>query len=361
MNILALNPFKLSNNSNNNTFVSRNSNPRFGLTMAKPLSKDTVSFGCNRAPSKKVKEEAAFIISEALAKKIRARKEEPHNRKKQLLNEYFGDLIEQGVISFSNRLKGNRSIREKATTNGWGTLGLILEHMGDISGFCFILNDSKAFSEVNKRLLRLLQSRELEVVEGEYHRLAPKYKKNQIVESFDSIKPNELQKLKEGVNRIQNPTRQIFYDVDSRSGYSGLHLTLRSKDGEKSELQIMVMPISKVKKAENTTYKIKNGKSIEQKYAPIVETYLAEFKPLKKTASEAEKKAHEQLLAAMTKYTQEAYALAAQNPYNPNFEILKVENATTLTKKEKEILGKYSFDKIAILMEACERMEGKAN
>ena len=45
MNILALNPFKLSNNSNNNTFVSRNSNPRFGLTMAKPLSKDTVSFG----------------------------------------------------------------------------------------------------------------------------------------------------------------------------------------------------------------------------------------------------------------------------------------------------------------------------
>ena len=303
MNILALNPFKISNN---NAPITSSFQPKFGLTMAKPLSKDTVSFQGDKLPSKKSMEKGAYIISADLAMRIQAIKAPAHERKKQLLEKYFGDLIEQGLISFHDRLKSIRSIREKATTNGWATMDAILDHMDDISGLCFVLNSAKAFPEINKRFKQMLEERELEVTQVEYHRRAPKYKKNQIIESYDSFKPNELQRLRDEINRIQNPTRKIWFDVDSRSGYSGLHSALRSKNGEKSELQMMVKNIFVVKNIENLLYKIRNGKAIDPKYE-IVARYLTALKPLDENATAEEVRLHELLDVAMTKYTQDAY------------------------------------------------------
>ena len=346
MNILALNPFKISNN---NAPITSSFQPKFGLTMAKPLSKDTVSFQGDKLPSKKSMEKGAYIISADLAMRIQAIKAPAHERKKQLLEKYFGDLIEQGLISFHDRLKSIRSIREKATTNGWATMDAILDHMDDISGLCFVLNSAKAFPEINKRFKQMPEERELEVTQVEYHRRAPKYKKNQIIESYDSFKPNELQRLRDEINRIQNPTRKIWFDVDSRSGYSGLHSALRSKNGEKSELQMMVKNIFVVKNIENLLYKIRNGKAIDPKYE-IVARYLTALKPLDENATAEEVRLHELLDVAMTKYTQDAYTQAIGIPFSDKFKPLKVENSDVLNKKEKKAIAQYDLNKIEDLM-----------
>lgn len=355
MNILALNPFKITNN---NVQPNYNSQPRFGLTMAKPLSKDTVSFKGDKLPSKKSMEKGAYIISADLAMRIQAIKAPAHERKKQLLSKYFRDLIEQGLITFHDRLKGIRSIREKATTNGWGTMDAILEHMDDISGMCFILNSTKAFPEVNKRFKQMLQDREIEVTQVEYHRRAPKYKKNQIVESYDSFKPNDLQRLRDDINRIQNPTKKIWFDVDSRSGYSGLHSALRTKDDEVSELQIMVKNIFVVKNIENLLYKIRNGKAIDPKYE-IVARYLTALKPLEEGASAEEVKVHDFLDVAMTKYTQDTYTQAIEMPFSDKFKPLNVENSDVLNKREKKAIAPYDLNKIEDLMIRCDYLVDK--
>ncbi|MCM1004578.1 MAG: hypothetical protein NC408_09605 [Candidatus Gastranaerophilales bacterium] len=356
MNILAVNPFKLTNYNNGHDNLVQT--PRFGLTMAKPLSKDTVSFQGDKLPTKKSMEKGAYIISADLAMRIQAMKAPGHERKKQLLLEYFGDLIEKGIITFHDRLKGIRSIREKATTNGWSTKDAILEHMDDISGFSFDLNSPKAFPEVIKRYKQMLEDREIEVKQVEYHRRAPKYKKNQIVESFDTLKPYELQRLREDINKIQKPIRKIWFDVDSRSGYSGLHSALRTKDDETSELQIMVRNMAVVKKIENLLYKIRNGKSIDPKYE-IVARYLTALVPLEENASPEEVKLSEFLNAAMSKYLQEAYAQPVSTPFSEKFKPLKVEESETLNKKEKKAIAAYDLNKIEDLMIRCEYIVDK--
>lgn len=354
MNILALNPFRIQNN-NSPANLTVNYQPSYGLTMAEPLSKDTVSFGCTKQQSVKKMASRSDAITTDLAKKIRKRKEHPHKRKKQLLTENFGSLIDNGLITFKDRIKGENSICEKSATRGWTNMEQVLLHMGDVSGFCFILNSPKAFPEIIKGFRNLLKSREIEITEAEYHRKEPKYKNSKIVESYDSLKPQDLQSLKSDINKIQKPTTQIWKDVDSRSGYSGLHLTLRTKDGEISELQIMTLTMDKVKKVENILYKIRNGKTVAPKYE-AVEKYLEPLKPVDEYATEAEKTTSEALQKAMTKYTQEAYEQPLKKPYDSNFELLKVEDAKSLTKKEKALIAKYDLNKIAILMEACERM-----
>lgn len=356
MNILAINPFKIA--SNNNVSKPVNSVPYFGLTMAKPLLKDTVSFKGDKLPTKKSMEKGAYIISADLAMRIQAKKAPAHERKKQLLTKHFGDLIEQGLITFHERLKGIRSIREKATTNGWATMDAILQHMDDISGLCFVLNNSKAFPEVIKRFKQMLQDREIEVTQVEYHRRAPKYKKNQIVESYESFKPNDIQRLRDDINKIQKPTKKIWFDVDSRSGYSGLHSVLRTKDDETSELQIMVKNIATDKNIENLLYKIRNGKAIDPKYE-IVARYLTALKPIGENAAPEEIRVHDALDVAMTKYTQDAYTQAIITPYSDSFEPLRVENSDVLNKKEKKLIAKYDLNKINDLMQRSETLQDK--
>lgn len=355
MNIFAINPFKVTSNNNSKSY---NLQPRFGLAMAKPLLKDTVSFRGDKLPSKKNMERGAYIISADLAMRIQAKKAPVHERKKRLINQYFGDLIEQGLVTFHDRLKSIRSIREKASTNGWKTMDAILEHMDDISGLCFVLNTPKAFPEVTKRFKQMLQDREIEVTQVEYHRMAPKYKRNQIVESYDSFKPNDLQRLRDDINRIQNPTKKIWFDVDSRSGYSGLHSALRTKDDKTSELQMMVKNIASNKNIENLLYKIRNGKAVDPKYE-FVARYLTALKPLEENAAPEEIKAHDALDIAMTKYTQDSYAQALKNPFSENFEPLQVENSDVLNKKEKKLIAKYDLNIIEDLMIRSEYMLDK--
>lgn len=355
MNILPINNSSFAKSGlflqKTNQFCNQDSN---GLIMASPLLNDTVSFGCTKQTLKKMGSRKD-TISAALAKKIRAQKEPSHKRKKQLLFDSLKNLISQECISFYNRIKGENSIREKSATRGWQTLEQVLDHMDDISGFCVILNTSKSFNETIKQLRQLLKTRIIRITEAEYHRREPKYKNSRVIASYDSLKPIELQNLKNDINRIQNPTTQIWKDVDSRSGYSGLHLILQTKDGEKSELQIMTLNMERVKRVENILYKIRNGKTIDKTYE-VVEKFLEPLRPLSEFADEKEQAAHKNLQFAMTKYIQEAYTKTLSRPYDKNFKLLHVSEAETLTKKEQKLISKYDLNDIAILMNACEKI-----
>jgi hypothetical protein len=292
-----------------------------------------------------------------------------HEKVKRILLDAFGDVsstktkkLEGSLFYFTDRMKGNHSIGLKAASNGWGTRNEILTHMGDVSGFCFVLEDPKALPEFINRFGELIKSRKFEVLDAEYHRLPPKFKKNKVEKSYESMKPDYLQKLKNIINKVQNPTTQIWHDTDSRSGYSGLHITIRDRDGHKHEIQVMIRSIYDVKYVENLLYKLRNGKSVAPQYEPI-EPLLQPLK--KKSAEELEQMTPKEVAIynarqqAMTKYTQENYIEALSRPYNKTRQLLTVE-AATLSAKEKELIDAYDFNKILPLMEACDKVAEKS-
>ena len=57
---------------------------------------------------------------------------------------------------------------------------------------------------------------------------------------------------------------------------------------------------------------------------------------------------------ALTKYTQEAYAERLKFPNKAGQPFLKVMDAKNLTVKEKELLEPYDFNKIKLLVDACD-------
>ena len=62
------------------------------------------------------------------------------------------------------------------------------------------------------------------------------------------------------------------------------------------------------------------------------------------------------LQKAIKKYTQEAYERMLVNPYEKTGNFLTIEQSVRLTKKEKEMLKDFDFNKIGKLMKACENI-----
>ena len=147
----------------------------------------------------------------------------------------------------------------------------------------------------------------------------------------------------------------MWKEVDSRSGYSGLHIVIKNPDGTKSELQIMTRAMADLKHYENLYYKSRNGKPLDPKYS-MLESVLKPIKPLDLDNLTDEEKF---LQKALTKYTQEAYTERLNKPYKDNQLFLKVADAKSLSLKEKELLEPYDFNKIKLLVDACDEYAKK--
>ena len=163
MNILSLNNFKFSSSLQfNNANTQPSSISKFGLTMAQPLSKDTVSFGASQQTVKRMGKRSD-AISFDLARKIRESFVKPHNKLKKQFQTEFDDLLstpyEKNLLTMHDRIKTEDSIREKTASRGWITQKEVLTHMGDISGFCFILEDKKSFPAFVKVLSQMLKNK----------------------------------------------------------------------------------------------------------------------------------------------------------------------------------------------------------
>ncbi len=374
MNILSVSNFRITTPFKGNTPQQSVTEPRFGLTMASPLLNDTVSFGAAAKAKKavhavqqttKAAGKRSDGITLQLARLLRSHIQKPHAELKNHLQELFKGQIKPNpheVINNKNsqkylftmldRIKSEDSIIQKTASRGWGNLGKkeLLANMTDVSGLCFVLEDKKSLGEFIKKLSKEICEGKLNIEEAEYHRLPTIYKSRTAPQTFDSLEPEQLQKLKNAIYDTQNPTTQIWKDVDSMSGYSGLHLIVKNSDGTKSEIQLMTRAMHNLKNVENLFYKIRNNKNVDPKYR-----YIEQFmEPLKVKDKDSMTESEKALQKAIKKYTQEAYEEVLNKPFDTSNKFLSVEMSARLNKKEKEMLKDYDFNKIGELMKTCE-------
>ena len=332
--------------------------PKFGLKIAQPLKQDTVSFS-GFVPTKKTCGDLKGACSAKAAKIIRNKHIDAHLANLKTFKTKFSSLLSteesRGSITLLNRLKSIFSIQLKTASLGIGELpnSEIQKKINDVSGFCFILENNEAYNNFVKIFNSMIKHGEINPTEAEYHRLAPTYKKGKLERSYDSLNPALSQKLKNTIYDVKNPTTQIWKEIDSRSGYSGLHITIKNTDGTKSEIQVMTRAEADLKHYENLYYKFRNGKPLDPKYK-MLEPILKPLKPIDPESLTDEERF---LQKALTKYTQEAYNLTLENPYEANLPFLKVSEAKTLTLKEKELIEPFDFNKIKLLVDACDKYD----
>ena len=345
--------------------------PRFGLVMPKPLAKDMVSFKAGVTNAKQLTKNIKDVVfdqtkksagdlkdacSAETARKIIDIHEKFHNKNLKLfekkLDGWLTDKDAKNYITMLERLKGIFSLQLKTASLEIGNLpnSEILKVVNDVSGFCFILENNESFELLVNFLNDMIKHGEINPIEVEYHRLPPTYKRSKIDREYSWLNQTFLQKLKNTIYDVKNPTYQLWKEVDSRSGYSGLHMVIKNSDGTKSEIQIMTRAMADLKHYENLYYKSRNGKPLDPKYS-MLEPVLKPIKPVDLENLTEEEKFMQK---ALTKYTQEAYTERLSKPYKENLPFLKVADAKSLTLKEKELLEPYDFNKIKLLVDACD-------
>lgn len=346
------------NNRHQNTYYS----PTFGLRIQEPLKTDTVSFGIKRTI--KTSNIANMANNDVVSQAIQEI-HEPHKKLKELLEEEFGDLacdknkFGKQLITIGERIKGIFSARQKTGSRNWSSRDEILQGMTDLSGHCIILEERRAFTECMNRFIKLIKSGKIIIAKTEeinadeikglpveYHVIPPKYRRGKIVESHDSLSPQKLQELKKTLIDVYNPSYKMSDTVDSISGYSGLHVIVKTHGGHFSEIKFLTRAMADVQHVENMLYKIRNGKTLPDKYS-YIETILAELKPLPEYASDKERKEYEKLSKAISKYTLEVYKDALKHPYTKD---------AIFPKPSDPHIAKYDFNKLKKLIEACENM-----
>lgn len=342
MNILPLSGFspvsfapKKSNN-NQNTHL-------YGLVMSKPINRDTVSFKA----TPKAMQSRKNAITMSLAKRIHEEAAEATKFMEAKLRPYLYDLEattfapNNPIEVISTRAKSAVSIVEKAVTRGWINREEIKRGMTDLAGMKIIMRDASR-ENVNKiieRLVTAVTESGAKIVEIENKRPLPIYDQyGNILKSYDYASPMALIKLQRAASKLLG--REIkLTDENTPSNYMAIHTLIELPNGITGELQIMGHDVAALKELEDLCYKIKNGKNIDKKYAPIEKT-LAALKDEENVLLRAE---HD-------KYTQEAYL------FQRNIE----PRAHKSRKKEKFLAAPatlpkdYDFNNIYIQKQACD-------
>ena len=275
--VLSVKIFSIPNYQINNREQNINYSSHFGLRMQEPLKADTVSFGI-KPTIKRGGKKGNMANKDVVAKAIQEITE-PHKKLKELLEEEFGDLANgknkygKQLITIGERIKGEFSARQKTGSRNWNSKDEILQCMTDLSGHCIILEDRRAFTECMNRFIKLIKSGKITIAKSEeinadeikglpveYHVIPPKYKRGKIIESHDSLPPQKLQELKQTLVDVYNPSYKMSDTIDSISGYSGLHVIVKTHGGHFSELKFLTRAMADVQHVENMLYKIRNGK-----------------------------------------------------------------------------------------------------
>ena len=295
----------------------QNFTPRFGLKMAEPIKEDTVSFKATA----KMMGSRKDSISMSVAKSIHEEALEALNYMDDKLKNFLYDLVattyapENPIETITKRAKEPDSIREKAITRGWVKKDEIKKNMTDLAGMKIIMRDGSQ-SEVNKvieRLIQFINETGVKIIEIENKRPLPIYNDyGEIVKSYDYASPSMLVKLQKFASKLSG--KDIRYvDENTPTNYMAIHILMELPNGITGELQIMGHDIAVLKDLEDMCYKVKNGKNLKKRYAPI-EKVLAPLKPPKLNTEGVEEteylsklKAHEFLCEEHLKYTKDAY------------------------------------------------------
>lgn len=350
MNILSISNYNIAPLKQNDNHSKFSSASRFGLSMPKPLSCDTVSFQGGREALKKAAMEAieqtnkkAGSFTEAARirdiKDITESLRQAHkDTKKKLLSIYKGSIAEkertQGFsLTLLDRIKTNGSMKEKTTS-------VDLEQIQDASGFAIVLEDVSGFKKFTDKFSDMIKQG-YTVIDYEYHRVPPLYKRGQIDKAYDSVNPSTQQRLKAEILKLNPQMEGKMLERDSKAGYSAIHMILRDKKGFEHEVQVYTRAMADVKNIENIIYKLKNGKSIPEKFL-LVSPHLRMLKPAKKGETLSPEAIAIQ--AEMKGYTWDAYLDALTHPFTPN-KILKPD------LKKYPNLENFDFNNLKYLLE----------
>ena len=163
MNILAINQFNITPQKIRDNNITM---PRFGLRLAQPLQKDTVTFGSSPTV-KKLATKAKGVgipMRDAITMHLEAAKRQPE------INKHFIKLFAPITVSklkplnpveeVRGRAKGALSIWEKAKARGWNSLTEATENMTDPNGEKVVLRDGspKGAKQALKILLSDIES-----------------------------------------------------------------------------------------------------------------------------------------------------------------------------------------------------------
>lgn len=277
MNILAINPFRLTNTNNNPKLNVSHS--YYGLTMAAPLSKDTVSFGSAGA-DKFLKSQTAGV-SKKTAIKIHNMAEELQPEIEGFIRGMFSDFMvtkekPNNLIAYiKGRAKSADSILEKSKTIEENTVAGIFKRMTDLNGTKIVMltGDRKSTHKTLDILLEYINRGFLILEEVEVKRPAASKKlKGADAEQWDYAESDKLQQFvseseKAMGRKVNSPEPDL-----TPANYSALHFLFRLP-GQKRvfELQLMGGSVAEFKDLDDVLYKILNNKNVAKKYKPIVD------------------------------------------------------------------------------------------
>lgn len=277
MNIIAINPVKnvpLSIQKENCAF-----NTHFGLKMASPLAKDTVSF---RAITIKKQPKCAKAISKQLSTQIEAIGQKRQAIINRFVDNLFGDLCvteyspSNIIYKICKRSKSANSIREKCTTraqkeSGWDSRDGILQKMTDLNGVKLVLRDGsrKGTNIALERILEAVQKKQLIVREIENKRpIVSMGKKGFEAEKYDYASVDYMKNFAKKVNVKYNHLEPDY----TKMNYPAIHMLLEiPKTNFVFELQIMGKDVALYKDLDDILFKILNNKEVDKKYKPIID------------------------------------------------------------------------------------------
>lgn len=277
MNILAinnLNPIKFYNDKK-----KRQSYPYFGISLQKPLDRDTVSF--KAAPTEKLLTTRTGGVSKATAIKINQAAEgiqgEIENFIRGLYRKHLCSLDRpNNLIEYvAGRAKKPDSIVEKSKIIQEDTIGGIFLNMTDLNGTKIVVRDASR-KNVHKALDILLDAVEhglvfIEEVEVKRPKASEKLKVSEASKwDYADIKylKDVVQKAEKAMGKkINFPDPQL-----TKVNYTAIHFLLRLPGQQRVfELQLIGYNVAELKDLDDILFKVLNNKNVDKEYAPIVE------------------------------------------------------------------------------------------
>ena len=213
------------------SYNSQNDSARtnFGLKMLSPLTRDEVSFRAKDITKKgNLKDKIPF----GLAKQLIEPYIKPHRQMEKFILKKFKKILstdnKKNYVTLGGRIKEPFSIQQKSTSLSLQDYDNLISEMRDISGFEFILEEGKSFMQFCNILTKLIKDKEINIIDIEYYRLPPLQRRGKIVESYNSLNINLVDKIARTIDEVKHNVDSTPYEKPSRSGYSGLHLIIQN-------------------------------------------------------------------------------------------------------------------------------------
>lgn len=275
MNILSLNNFKFSYPLNKMDEKRSVYTPVFGLKMAQPLDKDTVSFGA----TEKLLKTRTNGVNKKTAKLINDEAKVIQEEIDRFIKGMFADMLvtpekPNNIIEYiSGRAKTPDSIVEKSETLGLNSKNAVFLNMTDLNGIKIVLRDgSKASTKkVLDRFQEYIEKGFIILTELENKRPADAKKlKGREASKWDYGEPIHIDHFVDNSEKAMGKKVNYLPPDYTPANYSALHFLFRLP-GQKRvfELQLMGRNVAVFKDFDDKIYKIINNKNAGIDYKPL--------------------------------------------------------------------------------------------